>query len=324
MARWAKPTDFEFLKHAWEVCFDDEPEFIDWNFTNNFSFSDTVVAEFQGVPASNMQLMPHRIRLRNTEYDINYVSGVATLPEFRKRGLVREMFAFAFPEMLKRQQPISLLVPFNYAFYEKFGYRQCYEKTYRFADSLPAEGLFSAKDLSPRLIHRLNCIYCEAMQKHTGYVLRTPETWRRILEDLLILSRGRILFHETEGKEDGYALITTAPGGGWELHEVCGPCALQFRTETRPFAMARILDPKRILTDLAKDFHGDLRLKITDCNLPENNITLRLTGGTAIPCRGYDSEIDIRHLAQLIFGFAEDFTGTGLFSPQKPYLNMIF
>ena len=283
MVRLAKPGDLGFLKHAWTVCFDDAASFVDWNFSHNFSFSDTVVAECDGVPASNMQLMPHRIKLRGMEYDINYVSGVATLPEFRMRGLVREMFTFAFPEMLRRHQPISLLVPFNYGFYEKFGYKQCYEKTYRFA-----------------------------------------ETWQRILEDLLILSKGRILFHHTDGTKDGYALITAGNGSGWELHEVCGPCGLSLREETKPFAMARILDPQRILGDLAKHFSGDLRLKITDGNLPENNMNLRLANGQALPCEGYDSEVDIRYLAQLVFGFAEDFTGTGLCSQTEPYLNMIF
>lgn len=324
MVRLAKPGDLGFLKHAWTVCFDDAASFVDWNFSHNFSFSDTVVAECDGVPASNMQLMPHRIKLRGMEYDINYVSGVATLPEFRMRGLVREMFTFAFPEMLRRHQPISLLVPFNYGFYEKFGYKQCYEKTYRFADSIPAEGLATARIWAPELTARLDRIYLRAMESKDGYVLRTQETWQRILEDLLILSKGRILFHHTDGTKDGYALITAGNGSGWELHEVCGPCGLSLREETKPFAMARILDPQRILGDLAKHFSGDLRLKITDGNLPENNMNLRLANGQALPCEGYDSEVDIRYLAQLVFGFAEDFTGTGLFSQTEPYLNMIF
>ncbi len=324
MVRFAKPEDLEFLKHAWDVCFDDPKDFIDWNFKRNFSFSDTLIAESEGQPASNMQLMPHRIRLRNQEYDINYVSGVATLPEYRMRGLVREMFAFAFLEMCKRNHPISLLVPFKYEFYEKFGYKQCYEKIFRHTDSLPRHGLLTGEDLGIGLIRRLDTVYQKAMADKTGYVLRTQETWQRILEDLLFLSKGCILFHQTDGQDDGYALISPGEKNGWEIHELLGPCVLSFSEEKKPFAMARILDVKRILLDLTEDFDGCWRVKIIDENIAANNMTVKLTHGSVVPCSNYDTEINIKQLTQLIFGFAEDFTGTGLFPKTDPYLNMIF
>ena len=107
MVRFAKDKDLPFLKEAWKVCFDDPQDFIDWNFENNFSYEDTLIAEVDGTPASNLQLMPHRIRLRDTDYAVNYVSGVATLPKFRNRGLVRELFAFAFEEMKKLAGKLS-------------------------------------------------------------------------------------------------------------------------------------------------------------------------------------------------------------------------
>ena len=323
MVRLAEPKDLPFLKHAWQVCFEDPASFIDWNFAQNFSYSDTIVAEADGVPASNMQLMPHKIRLRHMEYDINYVSGVATLPEFRRRGLVREMFGFAFAQMKQRRQPISLLVPFDYGFYEKFGYRQCYEKTCRYAQSVSRRGAVTAKHLGPQLISRLDRLYVREMENRTGYVLRTPETWRRILEDLLVLSKGFIRFHQTGDQEDGYALITAA-AGGYELHEVCGVCDIEYESKVQPFAMARIVDPLRVLRDMTADFQGELRIRITDENILENNMDILIKDGRITPCEGYDSEVSIKYLAQLVFGCAPDFTHTGLFSPQETYLNMIF
>lgn len=324
MARFANNGDLNFLKTAWDVCFDDPQEFIGWNFENNYSPSDTIIAEADGKPASNMQLMPHRIRLRGREYNINYVSGVATLPEFRHRGLVRELFAFAFKEMQRRSQPFSLLVPFNYEFYEKFGYRQCYTKIFRHTDSLCGENLRTETGLNPTLITELDRIYKTETADKNGYAVRSSADWQKILEDLLLISKGRVIIHSGKNGQDGYALVTDDPKGGFELHEVCGNCGLTFNAEEKPFAMARIIDPVRLLGDMAEDFDGELDIKITDDLIKENNVTLHIGGGKAVPCEKYGIETDIKDLAQMIFGFGKDRPEKGLFSSQNNYLNMIF
>ncbi len=319
MVRFATERDMPFLKHAWKACFDDPDEFIDWNFSSNFSCEDTLIAECEGVPASNLQLMPHTIALRGRQYEINYVSGVATLPEFRNRGLVRELFHFSFQEMRKRKHPVSLLVPFNYEFYEKFGYRKCYDKVFRYTDMLPDRNYMTAESLSGEMIASLDCVYKKAMEHCTGYAIRSKTDWQKILEDLLCLSKGRILMEET-----GYALIAPNPEGGWEIHEQCGQIDLPCREEIKPFAMARILDPVRLFKDLAEDFEGAVRIKLTDAQISENNCCLEIKNHSVYPCSGYDVQMDIRELAPLMFGYGEDSTQSGLFPKQKPYLNMIF
>lgn len=323
MVRFAEEKDLAFLKHAWDVCFHDPKAFIDWNFAENFSYTDTLIAESEGVPASNMQLMPHRISLRGREYPINYVSGVATLPEFRNRGLVRELFRFGFPQMEKRGEPISLLVPFNYSFYEKFGYRQCYNKVFRYAEH-PPQGSVSP-EITPELMENLDCIYRNAMQGKTGYALRTETDWKKILTDLLLISKGKVWFHQTGGVTDGYALMSLdAERKKWEIHEMLGVCDVDFQEEKKPFAMARIVDAKRVVENLAKDFSGHVRLRITDEMIPGNNLILQVENGAVSPCVEYDISLDIKELAPLVFGFCEDVTGTGLFPKMEPYLNLIF
>ncbi len=319
MVRFAREGDLPFLKNAWKVCFEDPDAFIDWNFSHNFSYENTLIAQWEGVPASNMQMMPHTVSLRGTEYRVNYISGVATLPEFRHKGLVRDLFAQGFLEMEKRNHPFSLLVPFNYEFYEKFGYRQCYEKVYRGTDTLPERNYLTKETWSPDLIAALDSRYRAEMKSHTGFAVRTAADWQRILEDLLILSEGLVLL-----EEEGYALITPNPKEGWEIHELCGSVSLSYREEKKPFAMARILDPLRLLRDRAKDFDGCVRLNILDAQIPKNNICVKITHDSVVPCENYDSCLDIRELAPLLFGFTEDITQSGLFSKENPYLNMIF
>ena len=321
MVRLAEKKDFEFLKHAWKVCFDDPDAFIEWNFERNFSFSNTLVAESDGHPASDMQLMPHKIRLQGMEYDINYVSGVATLPEFRNRGLVRELFAFAFPLMQERCQPISLLVPFNYPFYEKFGYKQCYEKVFRYAEILPEADYITEENFDDNIIDLLDNIYKNEMKDKTGYALRTKEDWSKIIDDLLLISKGMIYLTPNR---TGYALITAKDNGGYEVHEMLGDCDISCTCERKSFAMARIIDAERVIKDLAKDFKGELSIKIVDDNIMANNKILKISNGNVTKNDTFDFEIDIMTLAQLIFGFIDDVTDSGLFTKTETYLNMIF
>jgi len=50
------------------------------------------------------------------------VWAVATDPLYRKQGLIRSLFKEAFPRMKKEGAVLSILDPFNRAFYEKFDY----------------------------------------------------------------------------------------------------------------------------------------------------------------------------------------------------------
>ena len=320
MVRFANRDDFDWLKNVWKIAFNDPDEFINWNFEKNFSFENTLLAEKDGVPASNMQLMEHNIILRGTEYPINYVSGVATLPEFRKMGLVREMFQFSFEEMKKRNQHISLLIPFNYEFYEQFGYKQCYNKTCRYIKELPKEGVIGEEGDISGLIPVLDKLYKKEMRNKNGYALRKSGDWHKILEDTLKISKGKVILNNDKS---GYAILALGDSGGWEIEEICGGLSMDFETEVKPQAMARIINPLPILKNMAENFKGEFTIKIHDENIKENNISLLIKDKTVTKVQGAcDTEIDIKELAQFIFGFCED--KTGFFTKEDNYLRLIF
>ena len=50
------------------------------------------------------------------------IGAVSTLPEYRNRGAVREMFRELLPDAYRNGEVISTLYPFNHAFYRKVGY----------------------------------------------------------------------------------------------------------------------------------------------------------------------------------------------------------
>ena len=70
-------------------------------------------------------------RIINNKYDFYMdgvpvkaggIGGVATLPEYRNTGAIREIFNALIPEAYKNGEVISTLYPFNHEFYRKFGY----------------------------------------------------------------------------------------------------------------------------------------------------------------------------------------------------------
>lgn len=56
------------------------------------------------------------------------VGGVATLPEFRRRGGVRGCFQTALPDMYESGFDFSYLYPFSTGYYRQFGYESCVQK----------------------------------------------------------------------------------------------------------------------------------------------------------------------------------------------------
>ena len=60
--RAANAADFDFVKNCWTECFDDDERYVNWNFSENYSAANTLVAECCGEPAAAMQCIPSRLK----------------------------------------------------------------------------------------------------------------------------------------------------------------------------------------------------------------------------------------------------------------------
>ncbi|MEG1877068.1 MAG: GNAT family N-acetyltransferase [Lachnospiraceae bacterium] len=56
------------------------------------------------------------------------IGGVASLPQYRRRGGIRSCFEAALPDMYAHDAAFSYLYPFSTAYYRKFGYEMCCER----------------------------------------------------------------------------------------------------------------------------------------------------------------------------------------------------
>lgn len=75
---------------------------------------------------------PYPIHFDGHHCKMTGIGGVATLPQYRRRGGIRGCFEKALVDMYERGYEFSYLYPFSTAYYRKFGYELCCEKlTYK-------------------------------------------------------------------------------------------------------------------------------------------------------------------------------------------------
>ena len=121
--RHLKPDELEASrwlgKYAFGMWTDDEmkPEDYEWVNPNH-----TLAAFVDGQLAAKVVTQPFEQVIRGVVKPMGGVAGVASYPEFRRRGLIRQLIHAFFVKMRADGQSISALYPFRENFYERYGY----------------------------------------------------------------------------------------------------------------------------------------------------------------------------------------------------------
>ncbi len=209
----ASQNDKERIKNIWRYCFDDKEIFVDWFFKDKYCPDNTLVAYEGEVPMSNLQLIPYRISFKGEELNASYMVGVATMPEARGKGYVEELIVESLKVMRKRKELISILIPFRYDFYRRYGWEVCYNhNSYRVEPSMLKPLIKKYGKTRPIDFRSMNDI--EALKKiyhgfvfgKNGYIIRSNNDWENILEDMLIYER-KGYFLQGDNGEEGYILF---------------------------------------------------------------------------------------------------------------------
>ena len=81
-----------------------------------------MIDEATGRLMGGMLLIDYQTRVGEHWVKLSGVGGVSTLPEYRRAGVIREVFRAVLPHMYEKGAALSGLYPFSHAFYRKFGY----------------------------------------------------------------------------------------------------------------------------------------------------------------------------------------------------------
>lgn len=83
-----------------------------------------------GEMMSTFTVSDYQIQFDGHSCKMGGIGGVATLPQYRRRGGIRGCFQAALPDMYGSGYDFSYLYPFSTAYYRKFGYECCVQKYY--------------------------------------------------------------------------------------------------------------------------------------------------------------------------------------------------
>ena len=178
----------------------------------------TTCAFVDGRLATTFGAYPFQVRLNGAAVPMAGVTAVATLPEFRRRGLLRQVMTRSFAEQRERGQSLAILWASLGAIYQRYGYglastHASYRidpRDVRFNDATPAPGrvrLMDPKDARPHL----ETAYKAFARPRNLMLHRAPSMW-----DFRLAPAGRQrpqvgVYVDPAGDTRGYVVFTLEP-----------------------------------------------------------------------------------------------------------------
>ncbi|PFD41283.1 GNAT family N-acetyltransferase [Bacillus cereus] len=265
--------------------------------------------------AAKLHLIPFHIYIGKEKFKMGGVAGVATYPEYRRSGYVKELLQHSLQTMKKDGFTVSMLHPFAVSFYRKYGWELCANllkchisksdlvmkkqvngTVKRFnKENHPeeVEKLYEAfaERFSCMLVREKNwwlqavyddltlAIYYDENKKAAGYMLYKIENYKMTVEEFVLLhneARNGLWNFICQHDSMIKEIEMTVSESEPLLYSLQEP---RVKTEIKPYFMGRIVDVEQFLKQYELNWNNvqqEVILNITDAFAPWNNITVRL------------------------------------------------
>lgn len=342
--RNAQRVDAQAIREIWENTFHYSRGFMDWYFRTMFEEKNTILAAEEEQAIASVSIQPQEMIMAGEKMDTCYIGAFAALPEYRNKETMRDVACAMTADIGRRGFAVSVVVPFNYKFFERFGWRTAYQyKQYKITPAdIPDYQIHGKFQRNPADISGLAMVYDAFMHGRSGYFIRDSKAWQLILEDLTQNFGGRyVLLRDGQQTPVGYLLYIIHDGvmGVYEMaytnrqayESLLGFIrmhAMQLKTISMkmpdddlthlefcdnrmavtlcPFAMARVHRVRDVLGTLAKRFDGAVRIQVIDRLSEENNRTFAVSRDTVVETEAApDVVTDIGAFTQLALGYLD-------------------
>lgn len=258
--RLSRPGDLGALSEIWNASFPGDEAFADWFLKNVYAPEKTLVFEDGGRAAAMLHLLPMRFRTGGLETPAAYVYAVATLPDYRGRGVAAALLEEAAALEKERGTALLMLVPQSaglFEYYRRQGFQNALYRARRVISAAAVPAGFSTDGALG--VSEMNDLY-EAALDGRGRVARAEADWGRSLSYLRAVGVRR------NGRLEGYT-VYDPEGGIREMiardsesmraleaaaHKHLGVSeAVAFGPDglSEPYGMARALRPGLIIRD---------------------------------------------------------------------------
>ncbi|TFE24732.1 GNAT family N-acetyltransferase [Cohnella luojiensis] len=264
---------------------------------------------------SALLLLPLETWIQGKSFAMGGIAGVATWPEARRQGCVNQLLVRALETMKNNGQTVSMLHPFSFSFYRRYGYEMTVERkkytieTRQLPPRTQTPG--QVKRMAKPDIEVLNGIYSAYASRYSGTLVREKDWW----ENRILTKGGQVavyynehdvaegyVFYQVEGNmltiQDWASTSETSRVGLWTfvgnhdsmVAEVTTITAIddplpflladpRIKQEVIPYFMSRIVDAEAFVKQypwMPGEREEAVVLTLSDAHAPWNNGAFRL------------------------------------------------
>lgn len=175
------------------------------------------IARAEGRIVSHVELLDMPVRYGDTILHVAAISGVATLPAWRGRGLASALMERAVAEMAARDMPLAILLTGSQTFYERFGWSDwpppgciiSWADAGEIAAHLTVPAQVSVTAYRPGDLAEMMALYKRYSAGRPGTLVRPERYWRSLLVRWLEATeypgqRNAVYVARREGRLVGY------------------------------------------------------------------------------------------------------------------------
>lgn len=334
----------EKIKALWKLCFDDSEEFTELYFNLRYDPRINVAMQSGEDVIAAMQLLPYPMTFGGTEIGTAYISGACTHPDYRRRGVMRQLLGEAFARMQHDGVALATLIPANahlFDYYARSGFSPVFRcRRVPFHATIPDKTDETFRQLDPSDKREAAEAYAcldRKLHERPYCVQHTAKDFDVILADLK-LGEGKIYtlgspidtLAITYPKGNGQWIVGETVAGSPEtetvlLQHVCQ--ALDVETIEQllppsendcgePLGMARVIDAQSMLQRYARLYpETEWSIQLTDEQLSNNNGFYYLSKGH---CMKSAKRLPGSHLALSIGMLTEK-----IFAESKPWMSLM-
>ncbi|PRO65418.1 GNAT family N-acetyltransferase [Alkalicoccus urumqiensis] len=169
---------------------------------------ETWVAEEGGELLSKVTILPLHIFFYGKSVPASGVSGVATWPEQRRKGIVSKLLLHSLEEEYQKGRLFSLLYPFSVPFYRNYGYELFTDaerltlERHQLPKAEPHTGTCRSIEPDPSIT---GPVYRDYAARFQGMLDRDREWWMKSVHRR---KKGRTIVYERQGVPFGYLLYS--------------------------------------------------------------------------------------------------------------------
>lgn len=180
-----------------------------------------------GKMMGRMSVIQHEVYFDGHIVKSGGIGGVATLPEYRHKKAIRRIFEVVFEDMKAKNQYVSQLYPFSFAYYNKFNYETTYERlNLKFPFTLLNERADIERNNRCKLIEDnknadLRAVYERYAARHNGAYKRNDNLWKsKLSENIYNRKQYPYVYYNEKNEPAGY-FVFTRDNDNFKILELC-------------------------------------------------------------------------------------------------------